>query len=254
MPSFKPVVGFIQEKYCSEACYSEAGRSLFVWHDAKPKLDGECIICKTKVIQSRAPRSEESEGMLFQWLRRPAFCCNTCVQANRLKDFLASATACCVCGRSWASMESIQGIAATATHGAAPPTTPAGRASTSRTARWWQFWMRSSQTPTKPKPVTVSASGTASERVGIAMKAWYRERAKQWWRGSPKQSGICDICNADLSRGEGYLRPGDYLCCERCTNNALTMTDAEWEKALRDIQGYFGPGIPLDIVRLARSS
>jgi|GEM_PF-5973546 len=29
MSSFKPFLGFGQEKYCSEECYGEAGRSLF---------------------------------------------------------------------------------------------------------------------------------------------------------------------------------------------------------------------------------
>ena len=82
-----------------------------------------------------------------------------------------------------------------------------------------------------------------------ALKAWYRERAKAWWSTTTRSEGICDDCNGDLKKGEGYLRVGNYMCCEPCTDGLLDISD--WDRALQNIDAYFGPGIPHHIRRLA---
>jgi hypothetical protein len=38
-----------------------------------------------------------------------------------------------------------------------------------------------------------------------------KEAARQWWKNSPKDSGMCDECRAPLRRGEGYLVDGRVL-------------------------------------------
>jgi HEAT repeat protein len=91
-------------------------------------------------------------------------------------------------------------------------------------------------------PRSLSDLQGVEKDIAMALKRWYRESARTWWQSSGKQSGICDDGNEDLQHGEGYLRPGEYLCCERCTDSLLIQTD--WERAIQDLNAYFGPGLP----------
>ena len=59
--------------------------------------------------------------------------------------------------------------------------------------------------------------------------------ARQWWPSRPADVGICDFCNRDISRGEGYLK-GSSLLCAACADDLLA--DAA-EKLQRDPH-YFG--------------
>jgi hypothetical protein len=92
--------------------------------------------------------------------------------------------------------------------------------------------------------------GTSKE-VALSLKSWYRDRAISWWRNNKeRQSGVCDDGNEPLRPGEGFLRPGNYLCCELHTDSFLC--DSDWDRALRNLEGYFGPGLPDHIKLLAR--
>ena len=61
--------------------------------------------------------------------------------------------------------------------------------------------------------------------------------------------GICDdgMCDLNQSKGNVYLRPGGYLCCEKCTVNFLNASYTDWDKALSNIDSYFGPGVPQSV-------
>jgi hypothetical protein len=86
--------------------------------------------------------------------------------------------------------------------------------------------------------------------VAIALKSWYRTEAKKWWRISGRTEGICDDGNEKLAYGEGYLRLGEHLACERCTDALLCCLP--WDEALIDIERFFGPGVPPEIRGLAK--
>ena len=81
------------------------------------------------------------------------------------------------------------------------------------------------------------------EMVKSAVKKWYRTNAEG-------RCGACEDCSFYMLRGEAYLRPGGHLCCERCTDELLGMTN--WTEALPDMDRYFGPGVPQNIVNMAR--
>ena len=80
--------------------------------------------------------------------------------------------------------------------------------------------------------------------IASAVKSWYHESAAM-----QTGNGICDDCSSRLVAGKTYLRPGGYLCCERCTDNLLSTIN--WHEAVKNIDSYVGPGVPQDIKMLA---
>lgn len=82
-------------------------------------------------------------------------------------------------------------------------------------------------------------------KVKTALKAWYKECSKGQTGG-----GVCDDCMTDLIPGKTYLRPGGYLCCEKCTDTFLNAEYIEWDEALCNLNNYFGPGLPSKITSL----
>jgi putative transposase len=89
--------------------------------------------------------------------------------------------------------------------------------------------------------------------TALAVKAWYRDRAISWWRSDDgRKTAVCDDGGDQLQQGEGFLRPGGYLCCETHTDSLLC--NADWKQAIENLQGYFGPGLPDDVTSLVRGS
>ena len=80
-----------------------------------------------------------------------------------------------------------------------------------------------------------------------AMKAWYRLSAATSTYFMAK-GNICDDCRRP-AKGLN-LRPG-HLCCDNCVNIALGTAD--WETALKDMNAYFGPGVPENILEMVRN-
>jgi hypothetical protein len=93
-------------------------------------------------------------------------------------------------------------------------------------------------------------AGTIEDKVKTALKEWYRRQAVMWWSRSSRNDAICDDCNGNMAKGEGFLRPGNNLACESCTDRLLERT--EWTRALGDLDGYFGPGVPDQVRKLGR--
>ena len=93
--------------------------------------------------------------------------------------------------------------------------------------------------------------------VRQALMNWYRSNAIERLGPSGIGGGICDdgMCDLSQSIGNVFLRPGGYLCCEICTINFLNSSYTDWDKALANIESYFGPGVPQSVhqaVRLCR--
>ncbi|KAF0225791.1 MAG: hypothetical protein FD133_749 [Erysipelotrichaceae bacterium] len=80
-----------------------------------------------------------------------------------------------------------------------------------------------------------------------SMMGWYRREAAL--KGYMLRTDlICDDCNRPI-RQNFYLRPG-RISCENCTLSSLSRAD--WESALKNMNFYFGPGVPPDILEQAR--
>ena len=101
-------------------------------------------------------------------------------------------------------------------------------------------------TPILETHVGLSGDAALYEPIAVALKTWYRATAD----GRTGQ-GVCDDCNGYLAAGKTYFRPGGYLCCEGCTDALFGYVN--WDRAIKDIDGYFGPGVPEDIKTLART-
>ena len=89
---------------------------------------------------------------------------------------------------------------------------------------------------------STTASTSLENRINEVkknLKDWYRSNAKGKVGG-----GICDDCNGPLTSGKTYLRPGNYLTCESCADAFLDADYIKWEDALKNLNSYFGPGIP----------
>lgn len=91
-----------------------------------------------------------------------------------------------------------------------------------------------------------------AREVAEALKAWYRETAIAWWQETGRDTATCDDGMDEIKTGEGYLRPGGYLCCEEHTDAFLCLSSWEENEKLADIQGWFGPGVPEPIEQLAK--
>lgn len=78
--------------------------------------------------------------------------------------------------------------------------------------------------------------------LAIAIKEWWRGDAIEWWASSGRCDAYCDREGEPVAKGEGY-KTGRRLLCERCTDVLLTK-HADWEQAVRDLNKWFGPGVP----------
>ena len=78
--------------------------------------------------------------------------------------------------------------------------------------------------------------------LATGIKEWWREEARKWWASSDRNEAYCDDEGEAVSKGEGY-KTGRRLLCERCTDERLTK-HANWEQAVRDLNKWFGPGVP----------
>jgi len=83
------------------------------------------------------------------------------------------------------------------------------------------------------------------ERIKQAIKECYKKNA-----GGRVGGGICDSCNSPLSEGETYLC-ANQIWCESCTDKTLNADYIDWSKALKNINAYFGPGLPSYIQDIA---
>ena len=68
----------------------------------------------------------------------------------------------------------------------------------------------------------------------LAIDRYGRQRAKQWWETAGRTTGICDYCNAAMSKGEGFLR-GSYLICDHCIAEKPISIDK-----LKNDPNYYG--------------
>lgn len=98
----------------------------------------------------------------------------------------------------------------------------------------------------KTKAKILAKIGSRKQQVKIALKEWYKKSS-----GGKVRGGICDDCNSSLEPGKTYLRPGGYLCCESCTDAFLNADYIDWDQALKNLNRYFGPGIPKRIQDIA---
>jgi len=78
--------------------------------------------------------------------------------------------------------------------------------------------------------------------LAVAIKDWWRDEAKAWWSSSGRSEAYCDDEGEPVAKGEGY-KTGRRLLCERCTDERLSK-HVNWEEALRDLNKWFGPGVP----------
>ncbi len=275
--------GGMNEPYCSQACYGQAGRAIAAL--SMGGASGLCMFCNTKVAPfklsiMRLPDQQGGgdgvKGIGFYLGGQPAFCCQGCV--GQLQDLIATAKECFCCGSSWHQPKDPQRFQSGATKAGNKQPASQGTGSGAGALDMIRFTcshchkhLRAKPgtegkqircpNPACAKPITVpSAEGpqakvqevstATTSRIKSALKAWYRRKATAWWSSTLRRDGACDDCNGDLKYGDGYLRPGNYLCCERCTDRLLDST--EWERAMPDIEGYFGPNVPEHIRRLAQ--
>jgi hypothetical protein len=85
--------------------------------------------------------------------------------------------------------------------------------------------------------VVASSSVTADDLAAI--RRWWRHQAELWWAGSPRFDAVCDYCNRQVARGDGYLI-GAKLGCGRCCERMLTD---EARVFLAQNPDYFGAGL-----------
>lgn len=95
-------------------------------------------------------------------------------------------------------------------------------------------------------PPITGPSEQKIDRIKVAIKESYRRQA-----GGNVGGGICHDCRCRLAKGETYLIAGNQLWCESCTDKFLSASYIEWPKALRDVNAYFGPGLPSSIQDIA---
>jgi hypothetical protein len=74
-----------------------------------------------------------------------------------------------------------------------------------------------------------------AEDMAAFARMW-RDDAVKWWSATGKKTGICDLCNSDMSAGDGYLVSRSDLRCARCQEPRI----AEGLAKLRADPYYFG--------------
>jgi len=76
-----------------------------------------------------------------------------------------------------------------------------------------------------------------------ALKAWYKSEAlKSSFLFLPNK--VCDECRKPLKMNP--FKTPNHVYCENCTNSLLGNTS--WTSALKNLNLYFGPGVPQDII------
>ncbi len=58
------------------------------------------------------------------------------------------------------------------------------------------------------------------ERDREALRFYWREKAKTWWKKGLRKEVYCDGCNRELAADEGFLI-GSYLLCGNCCEKRL---------------------------------
>ena len=72
-----------------------------------------------------------------------------------------------------------------------------------------------------------------------AIRMYWREQAHTWWQREQRPNAICDYCNDDIIREQGYLSSASMLC-ENCIRKGLM---AEGLEKLRDNPHYYGSAL-----------
>lgn len=83
-------------------------------------------------------------------------------------------------------------------------------------------------------------------RIKKEIKKVYKENAHGQVGG-----GKCDDCSRRLSPRKAYLIPGNKMWCEDCTDKFLNASYVDWSVALKNVNNYFGPGLPARIQDIA---
>lgn len=84
------------------------------------------------------------------------------------------------------------------------------------------------------------------ERIKEEIKKSYKQHA-----GRQVGGGKCDDCSGRLKKGQTYSIPGNRFWCEACTDKFLNASYVQWPVALKNINSYFGPGLPSHIQAIA---
>ena len=80
---------------------------------------------------------------------------------------------------------------------------------------------------------------SVTEQDLAAIRRWWRHQAQSWWERSPRLEAVCDYCNRQVVRGDGYLM-SSKLCCTPCCERMLTD---EARIFLAHNPDYFGHGL-----------
>lgn len=82
-----------------------------------------------------------------------------------------------------------------------------------------------------------------------AIRDYWRDLALNWWNSHQnRSSGICDYCDAQLARGDGYLCATD-LICDACVQRGLM---SEGLAQLQRDPNYYGNGLLRQVRALRR--
>lgn len=84
-----------------------------------------------------------------------------------------------------------------------------------------EITVRSQEFLTSYKTMLASVEPTVNDMGAIRRYLSYR--ARQWWASQPtdRMSAICDVCNQDVDREDGYL-VGSWLYCNECGENKIS--------------------------------
>lgn len=68
--------------------------------------------------------------------------------------------------------------------------------------------------------------------VFAAIKAHWKLRAARWWQSGAQSSAVCDHgCGQSVAFGAGFMKGGNYLLCDGCTETVLRWCVEEGWKA-----------------------
>lgn len=92
------------------------------------------------------------------------------------------------------------------------------------------------------KDTTLSSVPEKYRALASAIRQWWREDALTWWSTSGRTAAACDDEGEPVAQGQGY-KSGRKLLCQECADERLTK-HVDWEQAVRDLDKWFGPGVP----------
>ena len=75
----------------------------------------------------------------------------------------------------------------------------------------------------------------------MALPAYWQYLAREFWDGRSR-AAYCDVCNAEIPRGDGYLI-GSSLNCESCCLRGLQGVSEDARKNRSYDEDYFGSGM-----------